>query len=344
MKFENAYKYVIGIDVSQKTLDICRYEKSSGQISISQLSNTLSKIKSYLDKVSKLLLSQALSKSDILFVLEPTGTYSDKILMTLCSEDYKVSLVQPKQSDGFHRAMSWMNKTDIQAAKALAIMGSQLNLPLYKKPEDTMLKRKEISHALNALKTQRQQTTNRLHALAQKVLRVPMVTKVYEELVEQLDKQIEQLEKELQSLDDDDFEDEFKLISSVTGLGEKTTRLILIAAGSLKNFKRADQVVKFFGLVPSTHRSDSSVNKRGKITKRGNAQVRASLYMAANSAIQYNPDCKELFERLRKKGKPYKVAKIAVMNKLIRQAFGVVRSGTKFSKEFYLKYKETKTA
>jgi transposase len=32
------------------------------------------------------------------------------------------------------------------------------------------------------------------------------------------------------------------------------------------------------------------------------------LYMATTSAIRYNKTCKDLFERLRKKGKPYKVA------------------------------------
>ena len=48
--------------------------------------------------------------------------------------------------------------------------------------------------------------------------------------------------------------------------------------------------------------------------------------MAARSAIRYNHACKELYERLRAKGKPYKKAIVAVMNKLVKQVFGVVNA------------------
>jgi len=41
----------------------------------------------------------------------------------------------------------------------------------------------------------------------------------------------------------------------------------------------------------------------------------------------YNPQCKALYERIVAKGKSKKLTLIAVSNKLIKQAFGIVKSG-----------------
>lgn len=52
--------------------------------------------------------------------------------------------------------------------------------------------------------------------------------------------------------------------------------------------------------------------------------------MCSLTASRYNLGCKQMFERLTLNGKPKKVALVAVMNKLIKQAFAI---GTKL--EYY---------
>jgi hypothetical protein len=47
-----------------------------------------------------------------------------------------------------------------------------------------------------------------------------------------------------------------------------------------------------------------------------------------------NKQCVTLYERLSKKGKPEKVIKVAIAHKLVCQIFGVIKSGTAFSKEY----------
>jgi hypothetical protein len=54
--------------------------------------------------------------------------------------------------------------------------------------------------------------------------------------------------------------------------------------------------------------------------------------MAAWSACRFNKACKELYQRLLQKGKPTKVALIAVANKLIKQAFAIAK--TKYQDDF----------
>lgn len=57
---------------------------------------------------------------------------------------------------------------------------------------------------------------------------------------------------------------------------------------------------------------------RGKRTIHGGRPyVRNMLYMAAQSAVRYNEEMKIIYERLVEKGKPKKVALVAVMRKLI---------------------------
>ncbi len=53
--------------------------------------------------------------------------------------------------------------------------------------------------------------------------------------------------------------------------------------------------------------------------------------MCSISAIRCNKACVDLFERLREKGKPVKVAMIAVANKLLKQIFAIVKNNQAYS-------------
>ena len=59
----------------------------------------------------------------------------------------------------------------------------------------------------------------------------------------------------------------------------------------------------------------------------GRRPVRNVVYMAAVTASRHNPILKPFYERLIAKGKPVKVALVAVMRRLIVFANAVLRSG-----------------
>lgn len=52
--------------------------------------------------------------------------------------------------------------------------------------------------------------------------------------------------------------------------------------------------------------------------------------MPALVAVRYNPLMKDLYPRLQAKGKPKKVALVAMMRKLLVLAYGVLESGQPF--------------
>ena len=55
------------------------------------------------------------------------------------------------------------------------------------------------------------------------------------------------------------------------------------------------------------------------------AELRRAIYLPALSAARCNPDLKALYDRLRAKGKPFKLALAAVMRKLLLLANSLVR-------------------
>ncbi|MEO1261915.1 MAG: transposase, partial [Bacteroidota bacterium] len=160
----------------------------------------------------------------------------------------------------------------------------------------------------------------------------------FEQTLETVNGQVGLLEGELDSLSDEEHERQVAKITSLVGIGAKTARALLCATGGLGTFEHDRQLAKFIGIVPSSHDSGSSVRYKGPITKKGNSELRACLYMAARSARRFNLACRELYERLRSRGKCHKQAMVAVMNKLIRQVFAIVKNDTVFDNRHYLKY------
>lgn len=69
------------------------------------------------------------------------------------------------------------------------------------------------------------------------------------------------------------------------------------------------------------------------IVSGGDKNIRAMLYMCSMAAKIHNKGCRELYERMVKAGKAKKVALVAVMNKLLKQVFGIVNSGEVYCAE-----------
>ncbi len=71
------------------------------------------------------------------------------------------------------------------------------------------------------------------------------------------------------------------------------------------------------GLDPAPRDSGSSVRGARHISKTGSARLRQAAYMAAVSAVRYNPPLRAFYERLLRRGKPKKVALVAAARKLL---------------------------
>ena len=91
------------------------------------------------------------------------------------------------------------------------------------------------------------------------------------------------------------------------------------------------EVVAYAGLNPRLHQSGTSIDRMTRISKIGNAVLRAALYMPAMSAMQHNPAIVALVARLKARGrlKPKQIV-VAAMRKLLVLCFGVLKTGKPF--------------
>jgi transposase len=62
--------------------------------------------------------------------------------------------------------------------------------------------------------------------------------------------------------------------------------------------------------------------------------IRSKLFLCSFSAKKANATCAALIYRLVAKGKNKKLALIAVCNKLLKQAFAIVKSGVPYQADF----------
>jgi transposase len=144
--------------------------------------------------------------------------------------------------------------------------------------------------------------------------------------LELLDDQTRQVERRIERK----MEERKSLVETVPGIGAITAAVIEGELGDAKRFENANEVRAYAGLDPSVYRSGKFEGTFMHISKRGSPLLRETLYRAALSASRVNPACRELYDRLRAKGKAHRSAITAVSAKLLVQAWAVLRDGKSF--------------
>ena len=100
------------------------------------------------------------------------------------------------------------------------------------------------------------------------------------------------------------------------------------------NINRTQVLCSYAGLTPIIRQSGSSVKGRSRISKMGNPKLRNLLFMCNFNACKYNKDYKALFDRIVAKGKSKKLVLIAVCNKLLKQAFSIVKNRVPYNNDY----------
>ncbi|MGY4706879.1 IS110 family RNA-guided transposase [Candidatus Bipolaricaulota sp. J31] len=116
------------------------------------------------------------------------------------------------------------------------------------------------------------------------------------------------------------------LLLTIPGVGWVTATVLVALFRRYAGANRGE-IVALVGLDPVEHRSGSSVRGKSRISKRGDSFTRKILYQATLAAVRFNPAVREVYRRLKGKGKPEKVARIAAARKLLLIAHAVYKTG-----------------
>ncbi|MBE6140020.1 MAG: IS110 family transposase [Firmicutes bacterium] len=121
---------------------------------------------------------------------------------------------------------------------------------------------------------------------------------------------------------------EYNKISEILGCGNKLTSRIIAEIGDIRRFKNAGSLIAYAGLDAPPYQSGQFEATNKHISKRGNRYLRKTGYEIMKSikaSCTENSEIKTYILKKETEGKAKKVAKIAGLNKFLRQYYGIVK-------------------
>jgi transposase len=268
------------------------------------------------------------------FTMEATGLYHVNTAMYLHGKSHTVHVSNPLQIKRFSQMQFRRAKTDKADARVIAEY-SEVNasrLSNWNPPAENLAQARSLLSVLRLLRVQNTAKSNSIHALRLTPAGHDAANKL-EALLRAEHAVTLALEKDLIALVCVSHSEEFNMAQTISAIGPKTAAAVILATDGLKNFDNSRQLSAYFGMSPRQYQSGTSVNGKGHICKMGNPYIRSLLYICAVSSLKHNKQCKEFYDSLLAKGKPKKVALVAVSNKLLRILFAVMKNKTPWNPE-----------
>jgi transposase len=269
--------------------------------------------------------------------MESTGPYYMGVALYLHLQEIKVSVVNAVVIKRFIQMQLEKNKSDKKDAAWICKYAISQQPELWQAPKDHIIRAKQMQTAIMQLTKQRTATINSQKAL----LQMPVVSKesqrCYERMIDQLNKEIRLLEKNLEALLKQHEEKKMAALQTIPGVGKRTVAMMIIATDGFRKVDNYRQLSSWAGLSPKEYSSGKSIRGKVRISKMGGKELRNMLYMCSLTAIKCNKSCKELYDRLKAKGKNGKLALAAVGNKLIKQCVAIAKSELPYDEKYLSK-------
>ncbi len=310
---KNIYEIVWGIDVSKGWLDV-------------SINSTVFRVKQTRKDINGLIKQHHEKQSRPLVVLESTGGYERLAVECFAAAGFVVHVAHPNKVRAYAKARGYLAKTDKMDARVLEEYGHFIDPDtIHQLPSKLENKLKALSVHLAQLKESHHQECCRIGMVTEKEVR-----RSHKTLIALLEKQMEKIQSELLNLirSETSLSEKYECLLTMKGVGP-TLAMVLVAELPELGKLNKKQIAALLGVAPMTKESGM---RRGKArTQAGRSAIRRVLYMAALSAARYNEKLKPFYLNLVAKGKPKKVALVAVMRKMIVILNAMVHSNTVFN-------------
>lgn len=301
--------YFVGIDVSKATLDV--FVRPSGVRS--SVPNTPAGIAALCARLCRL--------APTLVVLEATAGLERSAAHALAAAGLPVSVVNPRRTRHFARALDRLAKTDPIDSDTIASFAEAVRPEPRAIPGPAALERA-------ALQTRRRQLVGMLAAERNHLASAPETAReLIAPQIGHLQGLIDEVDARLRASIEADARlvRRREVLRSAKGIGTVTAAMLVALVPELGQLT-GKQVAKLVGVAPLN--DDSGAREGKRVCWGGRADVRTALYLPTLTATRYNPTIKRFFDRMTAKGKPFKVAMIACMRKLLTILNAMVRDDT----------------
>ena len=290
-------KSTIGIDISKDHLDAHRWPDNKS----CRVSN---------DAVGHKTLIRWIGRVECI-AFEATGGYHAALEKALHRAGLPVSKLNPTRVRRFAQAVGTQAKTDRVDAALIARMVAMLEpAPDALKPQ-ILADLQELQFARAALIRNRTAAQNRTGRLTLALLR-----RQHARTLKAIERDLAELDAAIAALIAGDtlLARRAAILCSIPGVSIVTAAAILAGMPEIGALEPG-AAASLAGVAPFSRESGrwKGVARIGG----GRAGLRRALYMPALTAARFNPDLKAVYDRLRAKGKPAKVALTAVMRKLV---------------------------
>ena len=321
-------KQNVGVDMSKADFKVSFWQLKADQKTrirgTRTFANNLSGFKAFIQWISK----KACTETAVQVTIEATGVYHEQLTHFLHDHDYRVNIVLPNMSKSYAKSLGLKTKTDKVDAGMLGQLGIERDLRQWQASSANMRFLKQLTRDRVQLLKEKTAVTNRLHALQSSYQPSKMVIKRMKQRIKLLDKQLKEVETQIEQTieQDEKLAPIVERICKIKGLGLITVAIILAETNGFELFTSRQQLVSYAGYDVVERQSGSSIKGKTRISKKGNAYIRRALYFPALSIIKYEPQFKQLFERIVKKNSLKMVAYVAVQRKILLLIYALFKS------------------
>jgi transposase len=313
------YPSCLGLDIAKATIDAC-FESDTAQHRF-RVENTPSGLKRLLRWLRKLC------PASVPVVLEATGVFGEPAAAFFHEHDYFVSVVNPRWIKDHGRSEGRRNKTDEQDACMIAAYGRTHLLDRWLPPTAeqaelrALVRRLQTVEDLVQAEARRQELAPRFASLRQSLRRISSALKAEQQ----------HLEKALRAhlTAHPALAADCARLAAIEGIGAKTARLLV--AELPRHLPNSRAAAAWVGVTPRRHESGTSVRRPSRIGKEGQQRLRRGLYMPAIVARSRNPRLRAFADRLEAAGKSKMAVLFAVMHKLVRTSFALLKNQSTYN-------------
>ena len=147
-----------------------------------------------------------------------------------------------------------------------------------------------------------------------------------------IDADIKNIELQITSLmkQDESLSHLFKLVTSVIGIGFVTATNLIIHTNEFTIMNNSRKLACYRGVAPFPHQSGTSIRGKTRVSHMANKKLKTNLHMAALTAIKFDVELKEYYERKVAEGKHKLSVLNAVKSKLLARVVSVVNNDQEY--------------
>lgn len=307
------YSY-IGIDISKAKFDVFYNNRHF------EVEQTQELIAAFLDEMESEVKQSKLAP--LLFVCEASGGYEKVLVRALRKRGLGYHVAHANKVRAFARSKGYLAKTDKldahiiwEYAQIMKVVPDEITLCESREKIGDLVKRRE-----QLIQDKLREKSRIDKSVDQTIL------SSQQSHIDWLEQEIKKIEQALDKLSNqDDIKSDMRLLTSMPGVGKLSAMYLVAFLPELGNASHK-QIAALTGVAP--YNRDSGQQQGKRFIYGGRNVVRRVLYMAAITSIKWNAELAAFYQQLIQRGKPAKVAIIAVIRKMLSALNSIMKRQT----------------